>query len=345
MQLTFNIVYIPGSVRYLRLFALSLVDSADCSFRLVSNGCGPDEAHLLRDFCGRSPRLEFLALPYDRMVSHGRALSCLQSQERSAYFCFMDSDILATGQFLNEFVSLLAQHAGVFSCSPVWCTAEDQVLPATFQRMAGRYNWTEAGVCLGSSYFAIYDNRVLTSLFRSTGIDFRRYLWGELPLDHRSELSRMGLKMGLYDTGKAVNLLLLCRGHQLCFKESPALKHVGGISLEIYSGIGSWLRRYGAGFIGSLPPGRFERLLKVLTGIRAVSTARIQVSRDERQFLREKRRRRRLVSRYFGELLEALFKGQSFPQLPRNLDTETARRIRELASDVVERYAKYDQQL
>jgi len=291
MQLTFNIVYIPGSVRYLRLFALSLLNSADCSFRLISNGCGPDEARLLRDFCGCSPRMEFLALPYGGMVSHGRALSCLQSQERSAYFCFMDSDILATGQFLNEFVPCVDQYAGVFSCPPVWCTAEDQVLSPTFQRMAGRYNWTESGVCLGSSYFAIYDNRVLTSLFRSTGIDFRRYLWDELSLAQCSELAGMGLKMDLYDTGKVVNLLLLCRGHELVFKESPTLKHVGGISLEIFSGSGSWLRRYGAAFIGSLPHGRLGRLLKIWTGIRAVSTTRMQVSGDERQALRKKRRR------------------------------------------------------
>jgi len=69
------------------------------------------------------------------------------------------------------------------------------------------------------------------------------------------------------------------------------------------------------------------------------------VSGDERQALRKKRRRRRLVSRFFGELLESLFEGRSLPELPDDLRDDTMGRIKALASDLMELHAEYGAQL
>ena len=347
MELRFNIVYVPGSVRYLRLFALSLLDCADCSFRLVSNGCGPEEMRLLREFCGRNPRLEFLALPYARTVSHYRVLSYLQSQERSAYFCFMDSDVFATGEFLSELVDYLEQHVGVFSCAPAWCTAQDQILPARFQAMLGSHNRTDSGVCLGSSYFAIYDNRVLSRVIRSTGTGFGRYLWGDIPPAIRSELTEMGLQKLLYDTGKVLNLLLLNRGHQLCFKEGTGLKHLGGISFGIVSGdtarerLRLRLRSYEERLIGCLPEGRMRQLLRRTRRGGDVGTGMVRLSREERRVLRVQRKKWAPISRYFADLLECLFEDRSPPPPPHGLDDDTAERIRELGTDIERLYARH----
>ena len=38
MDLLFNVIFVPGTVRYLRLAALSLVELSDYRYRLVANG-------------------------------------------------------------------------------------------------------------------------------------------------------------------------------------------------------------------------------------------------------------------------------------------------------------------
>ena len=140
MELNFNIVYTVGTVRYLRLLVFSLLKWSEASFRLVANGCSPEEAHMLEELCRSSSQLEFLALPSTTLLPHSDVLSHLQSMEQSQYFCFMDSDILATGDFVSEMAPYLGQYSAVFSATPIWCTEEEQVLPDILPRMPGHFN-------------------------------------------------------------------------------------------------------------------------------------------------------------------------------------------------------------
>ena len=42
-ELVFNIVFTPATFRWLHLFTLSLIEHSRVRFRLIANGCSPDE--------------------------------------------------------------------------------------------------------------------------------------------------------------------------------------------------------------------------------------------------------------------------------------------------------------
>jgi hypothetical protein len=331
----FNIVCIPGAAQYAPLFAHSLHKWSDCSFRLVANGCSPAEIHLLQEFCAKDPRFEFLALPVKTLIPHGQALSYLQSQERSDTFCFMDSDILATGEFLDKLALRLGQYAGVFSGSPVWLKDEEKVIPAAFQEMAGRYSRTDENICLGSSYFAMYDNRVLTRTIQTTGIDLKRYEWADIPPKYQDQLVQMGLRKGGYDTAKLLNLLLVSQGERLFFQESPTLQHVGGISTVAadYSSPVFQVRV----FLSQLSIFKRVPMPRPLSKSMRVSTAELLA-------MRQVRSKKIKTCRYVGKLLHALFQERPLPATP-NLDPQTSERIERLTAHIVALYKEYQEQL
>lgn len=232
-KLKFNIVYTPTTVKYLQLFIFSLLKWLKCSFRLVANGCSVEEMRVLQTLCHNNSRLDFLTIPSKKMVKHGPVLSYLQTLEQSDTFCFMDSDILAVGDFLSEQIPCVGKYAGVFSGSPVFRKIDEQTLTEIDPKITGRFNQTATGICLGSTHLAIYDNQVLTQMIQSTGIDFDRYDYADVPTQYQGWLAERGLKKARYDTGKLLNLLLLAQGEQLVFIESPCLLHIGGISMQL----------------------------------------------------------------------------------------------------------------
>ncbi|MCP4543935.1 MAG: hypothetical protein GY832_43020 [Chloroflexi bacterium] len=332
----FNIVCTPGAAQYVPLFAHSLRKWSDCSFRLVANGCPLAEIRLLQQFCEKNPRFEFFALPVKTIIPHGQALSYLQSQERSDTFCFMDSDILATGEFLDKLTPRLGQYAGVFSGSPVWLEDEEKVIPAAFQEMAGRYSRTDENICLGSSYFAIYDNRALTQTIQATGICLNRYEWTDIPTKYQDQLVQMGLRKGGYDTAKLLNLLLLGQGERLLFQESPTLQHVGGISTVAadYSSLAFQVRVF----------------LSQLSVFKRVPMPRpwrksMRVSTAELLAMRQVRKKKIKTCRYVGKLLRALFGERLLPATPSFADPQTSERIERLTTHITTLYEEFREQL
>ena len=115
MGFEFNIIFTPGTVKYLSLFLWSLLKWSDCSFRLVSNGCLPPERRYLKKLSRQNPRLEFWAIPTQNSKPHGLALNYLHAMTHSKHFCFMDSDIFATGDFIGPLARHQDQYAGIFS--------------------------------------------------------------------------------------------------------------------------------------------------------------------------------------------------------------------------------------
>ena len=323
---SFNIIYTPGTVKYLYPFVSSLLKWSDCSFRLVSNRCRPDEIELLRRLCHQHSRLELMALPFDRVIQHGQALSYLQSLETSEYFCFLDSDILATDYFLPTFASYLDQYAGLFSCSSSWCKAEEQILPASFQRMAGRHNRTDQSVCLGSTYFCIYNNYLLTQIMQSTDINFNPYLWSEIPVQYQDELIKIGLDKAYYDTGKLLNLLLLQQGRLLAFRETTSLQHIGGLSLvsdqvmpqSIFGRISNLIRSQGR---------ELKRTAAKLTANYFSRQTGMYFTDAEEKARRTLLGRKFVVSSYFTHLLRALSENQPLPKLLTIDDSEIEEKV------------------
>jgi len=234
-SIQFKIIFVPGTVRRLAPFVLSLLDaSIDCRFCLVSNGCRPEEDRILADLAKTDPRLTFQRVGQGIPLSHGVALSQLQRQEKSPIFAFMDSDIFATGDFVQEFDWSPSQSIARFSCPPVWSSHELEKLPKQFGVLSGTYNRLHDDFCVGSSYFAVYDNDRLTQFVRRTGIDFEYALWTRLPRRIRRQLKQAGKQMLIYDTGKLLNILLqLDTGANLDFRKLTTLEHIGAVSCRV----------------------------------------------------------------------------------------------------------------
>jgi hypothetical protein len=230
--ITFNILFVSGSVRNLSPFILSTLDaSADCSVRLVSNGCSADEDQILASMALADHRLSFCKIETKRALDHGVVLSMLQKDETSPVFAFMDSDIFATGDFLDEFNWSPTDSAAVFSCPPAWSNAELEQLPDGYGILSGVYSQMHDGFDVGSSFFAMYDNELLTRCMNETGLTFKPYMWDQLPPELQSEMTATGKRMAFYDTGKLLNIVLQLRyGAEIEFRRSDSLEHLGGIS-------------------------------------------------------------------------------------------------------------------
>ena len=253
------------------------------------------------------------------MVKHGQALAYLQKRESSDYFCFMDSDILATGDFLSALVPDLTHQTAMFSGSPLWSSPNEQVLPDNDTRMRGWYSTTHTGVCLGSTYFAIYDNDALTRCVDTTGIDFCRYSWSNVPISHQQQLREMGLQKDVYDTGKLLNLLLFTEGRKLVNQNSPCLQHLGGIS-TYQAGLRSQQLTSGTilnNLLAELPKSRAYQLLTPLA-------------------------RREVTLEYFTQLFESLFNSQPLPSLPQGInDPAIEKKVTDVTNSIVFLYQEF----
>jgi hypothetical protein len=228
----FNVIYTPGSVRYLGWFALSLLKWSDpgISYRLVANGCSLEEEEILRKFCDGNPRFNFLRYPSAVAVKHAIILSYLQEMEKSDLFCVIDSDILATGDFLSDFRPFLGNAAAVCSCHAIWTTVRERVASSESRVLRGSHH--HAGRwCVGSTFFAIYDNRFLRQIIAKYGVSFHRFRkWENIPPVVRQTLLAAGFGPKIYDTGKVLNILLQIEGGRVIHRDSDHLIHIGGIS-------------------------------------------------------------------------------------------------------------------
>lgn len=321
--LKFNIIYIAGTVNYLSLFVFSLLKWSNCSFRLISNGCQPEERKLLKCLCMTNSRLEYLEIPSETGIKHGKALAYLQSIEEGDYFCFLDSDIFATHDFLSELFILAEKHFAVFSCSPIWFATEEQSLPDFHPRMPGHFNKADNGVCLGTTYFAIYENKTLTQFLQKTGLHFDKYNWQEIPDQYKAQLEEMGLKKQIYDTAKVLNLIIQTEGQQIIVHDTSALCHIGGIS-AVYASDNKLLSK---------------------TNILRNWIRKISHSIFSRQFQKDALKRRAETSRYFTSVLQSLFEGAELPPLMEISNPDIRKRIQSATKDMVGVYEEFGEDL
>ena len=308
-MLTFHIIYTPRTVALLIRFLSTLLNASDCMFRLIANGCTDQEITYLRALCQNNQRLEFLALPTASPLWHGPALNYLQALNDTEYFCFMDSDIFATGPFLPTLMAELAQADACFSCAPIGCTDNDALLTDDDQLVQGILNRTSTGLCLGGTYLAIYAQPALRHFIRTTGIGFEPRYWAEIPAAYQEILLGLGLQRAWYDTGKIVNLLLQQQGQRLAWCEIPTLHHLGGISLS------DW---YPQKRPGTVIKAFLQRVIKHLlgTGDRQQEYLYTIWQGTGTSRLAQIRRRELEYARYFHAVLTALDTGRSLPPLP-----------------------------
>lgn len=333
MPFTFHIIYTPGTFPRLGFFVESLLQHSDCHFRLVANGCSLPERQLMRHYCMRSERLSFAVLPTVGMAEHGVALNYLQAVCRDPYFCFMDSDVLATGPFIADFHKSLSEHAAVFSGAPIWATQADRILPDDFRIVSGIHHETHGGKCLGSSYFAIYENQLVSELIRETGVGFQACYWHQVCPSVRSRLEEIGCRKDGYDTGRVLNLLQQCYGKRMTYQDSDALCHIGGYSFvrssEPAATDNPMLR-----IMGRLSAGLDHRFRQGYRRFQARRSLKELSAAERRAIVSRRHGRRDPVRQFFYRLLQALLTGQPMPERPVTGNSEVDRKIKWATSEV-----------
>lgn len=316
--LLFHVIYTPGTVRALLPFVGTLLRWSECAFCLVSNGCHDEEMSLLRARCAGESQLTWRTLPFARKVEHGQALNFLFAAAEQPYFCFMDSDILATGDFMAELRPSLPRAAALFSAWPVTIKPGERILPDECRFIGGRHSETATGLCLGGSYFAIYERTALYRAFVQAPDGFNRGYWAQLPRRTRRFLRGIGQERLFYDTGRVLNFYIQSRGGELRVRDCASLLHLG--SYSIYAGGGVTQRMMPPWLKMGRSVGRWVR--NHLDG-QAYRTAVLRrVAQDPIQRVVDQRRAQ--LSRYFATLVASLAAGGKPPVLPEALDGEIA---------------------
>ncbi|MBK8050882.1 MAG: glycosyltransferase family 2 protein [Anaerolineales bacterium] len=229
-SIVFHVIYVHGAVRTLLPFLDTLLRWSDCRYCLVANGCDVDELALLRTRCDGEPRLSMLVLPGPEVLGHGAVLNHLYACTTWETFCFMDSDILAVGDFLAVLLPHLPGAAGVFSAWPLSIKASERVLPDNSNHLIGHHSITPGGVHLGGTYLAIYDRAALAVGMAAAPGGFNGCLWSELAEATQAILQEVGQVRTHYDTGRVLNLCLLQRGYRLHVEHTATLCHLGNYS-------------------------------------------------------------------------------------------------------------------
>lgn len=335
MALNFNIVYTSGNVQYLRLFVLSLLKWSDCTFRLVSNGLDENEVKILKEFCKKNSRLDYFSLPFPKMVSHGKVLTYLQSIETSRYFCFMDSDIFATGDFMCGLEPYLSKYTGIFSGTAIWLDEDSQTMPSSCHGIGGRFNRTADGICLGSTFFAIYDNQILNQVIKESQISFNKYYkWDEITPTIQQAAMKLGLHKRKYDTAKLLNILLVSRGYKLVFKDIDTLCHLGGLSTLI------------VGPLSKIPQKGFKRFLKETGSLFSFNG----INKTFRKLLNRQKHfdinyEKRDIADHFSNLLVSIFAGKPFAGTVHVHDEKILQRIQLATTQIENLYKEFEKVL
>ncbi|MBP1464226.1 glycosyltransferase [Candidatus Chloroploca sp. M-50] len=269
---------------------------------------------MLRTRCAGEPRLRWRSLPWPCKVEHGQALNFLFTASNEPYFCFMDSDILATGDFMAELLPAMSGAAGLFSAWPITIKAEERMLSDVCSFIGGRHSHTTAGLCLGGSYFAMYERAALAQALAAAPDGFNRGYWAQLPQRTRQFLRKIGQERRFYDTGRVLNLCLQRQGGALRVHDTTALLHLG--SYSIYAGsaqhtVPRWKR---------LAQAVLRRVRNRLNGQTYRDAVLHQVAQDPVQ--RSVDQRRQQLAAYFARVADALAADEALTLPPALLDVE-----------------------
>lgn len=227
--MTINIIYTPDTVKHLWLLTLSILKNCDNNIRIIANGCSDKEVEFLTTQCIYETRFEFCQISNSITLPHHSILNQIYDYDKDEkHFCFIDSDILATSNFIDSFLPFLKNNAGVFSCTPFWSSSNK--IESLNRNLHGRYFYTKNNLTVGGSYFAIYNRSDLDEIFQNEEIKFDRFTKEELSKRHLAILTELDEIYDYYDTAKVLNLLLLYYNKNLLVLQNENLIHLGGHS-------------------------------------------------------------------------------------------------------------------
>ncbi|HJP05146.1 MAG: hypothetical protein QGH46_05255 [Gammaproteobacteria bacterium] len=336
-ELQFNIIYTPGTVRYLTPFVTTLLKWCDCSFRLVANGCSGDECKLLEGVAALDDRLELLTMPGKRMLPHGETLDFLHARTDSEWFCFMDSDILAVGPFMDDFRDDLKDSDLFSSCLPLWHNDKDITIPKSFRHMHGIHAYTDTGITIACDYFVIYNKKTVDEACHATGVGLAVCSWNDLTQVNQAILRDLGQERADYDSAKALTLLMADRGARIHYKQSDKLKHIGGFT-EVGAIEGALLYTRGRidNLAGKLPGALGHTMLRIADAWYALKLGPAADSWQENRSFSSRLRRRAATARYFYLLIIGLMDDKPVPKVPNLGDPAAELRVAIVSDEIRE---------
>ena len=326
-SLTFNVVFTTGTAECLLPFTLSLVQACKARFRLVDNAGSNHDRHLLEVVAEKFPTLSYFRLPDEHPTEHGVVLNTLFTTFDEPEFCIVDSDVFALGSFLPALVPLSAGSAGVFSAPPVWVEDAETVVPHDCTYVYARQRRLADGTEIGATYCAVYDRSALETIWHLAPNGFARHNRFALPGEARALLAARGWRFVAFDTGRALNMLLLAKGYRLENRNIPALHHLGGFSSTFFPReqetllvlVGRLLQ-----LLSAAEDGRWRLIADVVRHRRYLSRIRRE------SWHRRMNKRRRLVLDHLTSTLSALLEGAVLPPLPDSGSDEVDTRLRGL---------------
>ncbi len=335
-EITFNVVFTPGTVRYLMPAVYTLLDWASFRFRLVGNALSAQEAALLHEAARSHERLSAVVIPAPEMLPHGLVLSLLYRRfDDGACFAFCDPDIFAIGPYEEIVWEEIRRHDVFSSCYHV--SLRGRVYGGDF---VGRSLYAPTGAPLPTTFFAVYRRASVERIWKRWGIGFERYLFEErIPEPVVVELKRHGLYRPPYDTAKLLNALQTIEGAKISYRDIDTLYHVGGICRAL-------LPRGLVRELARVDPVRLvwrrcvltERTLTQLTRLyREARAKRGQKEEDDSAYLLALRT---CVAYYFAAFLRHLVDGTPRPLLRLHRSEVTAN-VRRLCAVVEAAYRRY----
>jgi hypothetical protein len=235
---TVNILYIRGTVAALGRFAPLLTRHTPWSYRLVANGCPPEEVALLHHIAGTHERLQVHDLRVPEVLPHGKALCGLADAfPGEEFFAFMDSDVIVTGDFTTALAPLLELNDAVFSGSTIWARPEDTVLTSAHREVCGPHNRTESGILLGNSYTGVYRRDAFDDVCVRCQVSPDKYTTGDLAHlapEFLAFLAEHDLVREDYTPPKVLTLGFAFLRRPVAYLDVADLHHIGGFSLTVY---------------------------------------------------------------------------------------------------------------
>ena len=199
---TFHVVYTAGTIDLLLPFAFSLLQSPTARFVLVDNGCLSEESEQMRRVADAEKRISYYRLPFEHVVRHGVALDHLFERSNEPQFAIIDSDILATGDFLAELEYAPGTCGGVCSGWPVWIEDGESTCSREQPFLGGPYRTLADGTAGGGTSCAIYDRAALGAALREIEAGLGNRVSSELGDDLRSAFSARGWHFERYGTAR-----------------------------------------------------------------------------------------------------------------------------------------------
>lgn len=301
-KLIFNCIYTHGTVNLLLPMASSLITHNDIKLRLISNGCSKDEILILRNIAANNENILFYNYQFEKIVPHHEVLNHIFELDNDKYFCFLDSDIFCTSNFITSVIDDLNNTAALFSCKPISESPKEPEL----ERLQGRHFHARKNRLVGGSYFAIYNRSNVKEIIKKTGLKFNRMEWVDIDHDIQSTLVDNALKYSRYDTAKLLNIFLHLNNYKLKYTEYDTVFHIGGLS-------------WNTSINGNKKDLTFN-----------VQNVSLKKAIDKRY----------TIASYFTDLIEALTYNKELPQLNRIDNLEEQEKIKLTAQKIIDLYQK-----